>query len=56
MDSGNPITTCLVTNLQIIAAATEEKVFPRRISSITSAPGLSVSQTDLLTMNQIAHT
>jgi len=44
MDSGNPITTFSVTNLQSIAAATEVKVFPRPISSATSAPGISASQ------------
>jgi len=56
MDSGNPITTFSVTNLQSIAAATEVKVFPRPISSATSAPGISASQTHLLTMNQMVHT
>jgi len=54
MDSGNHITTFSVTNLQSIAAATEVKVFPRPISSGTSAPGISVSQTHLLTMNHMA--
>jgi len=56
MDSGTPITTFSVTNLQSIAAATEVKVFPRPISSDTSAPGISASQTNLLTMKQMAHT
>jgi len=56
MDSGNPITTFSVTNFQSIAAATEVKVFPRPISSATSAPGISASQTQLLTMNQMAQT
>jgi len=53
MDSGNPITTFSVTNLQSIAAATEVIVFPRLISSASSAPGISASETHLLTMNQI---
>jgi len=56
MDSGNPITTFSVTNLQSIAAATEGKVIASPISSATSAPGISASQTYLLTMNQMAHT
>jgi len=56
MDNGNHITTFSVTNLQSIAAATEVKVYPRPISSATSAPGISVSQTHLLTMNHIAQT
>jgi len=56
MDSGNPITIFSVTNLQSIAAATKLKVFPRPISSATSAPGISVSQTHLLTMNHIGQT
>ena len=55
-DSGNPITTYSVTNLQSIAAATEVKVFPRPISSPTSAPGISDSQTHLLRINQMAQT
>jgi len=54
MDSGNPITTFSVTNLQSIAAATKVKVFPRPIWSATSAPGISVPQTHLLTMNHMA--
>jgi len=56
MDSGNPITTFGVTNLQRIAVATEVKVFPRPISSATSAPGISAFWTHLLTMNQMGHT
>jgi len=56
IDSGNPITTFAVRILNIIAAATEVKVFPIPISSTTSAPGISASQTHLLTMNQIAQT
>jgi len=49
IDSGNPIMTFSGTNLQSIAAATEVKVFPRPISSATSAPGISASLTHLLT-------
>jgi len=56
MNTGNPITTFPVTNLQSISAATEVKVFPRPSSSATSACGISPSQTHLLTMNQIAQT
>jgi len=56
MGSGNPITTCSATNLQRIAAATEMKVFPKPISSTTSAPGTSASETHHLTMNQMAQT
>src|SRR5882757_5935385 len=56
IDSGDTITTFSVTNLQSIAAATEVKVFPRPILSATTAPGISASQTHLLTMNQMAHT
>jgi len=56
MDSGNPITTFSVTNLQSIATTTEVKVFPRPISSATSTPGISESQTHLLTMNQMSQT
>jgi hypothetical protein len=56
MDSGNPITTFSVRNLQSIAAATEVKVNPRPISSASSAPGISASQIHLLTMNQMAQT
>jgi len=54
MDCDNPITTCSVTNLQSIAAATEVKVIPRPISSATSVPDISVSQTHPLTMNHMA--
>jgi len=56
MDSVNSITTFSVTNFQCFAAATEVKVFPRPISSATSAPGLSASQTHLLIMNELAQT
>jgi len=57
LDSGNPITTFSVSNLQSIAmAATEVKVFPIPISSATSAPTISASQTHLLTMTQMAQT
>jgi hypothetical protein len=41
--------------LQSIAAATEVKVFPRSISSATSASGMSASQTHRLMMNRISH-
>jgi len=37
MDSGNPITTVSVTNLQSIAAATKVIVISRPIPSTTSA-------------------
>jgi len=43
MDSGNTITTFSFTNFQSITPATEVKVFPRPISSATSAPGISAS-------------
>jgi len=56
MDSGNPITSISVSDFQIIASATEVKFFRRPISSATSAPTLSASQTHLLTMNQMART
>jgi len=56
IDSGNPITTFSVSSLHIIAAATEVKVFPRPVSSATSAPGISASQSHLLTMNHMAWT
>jgi len=56
MDCGNPIMTFSVTTLQSIAASTEVIVFPEPISSATSAPGISSSQTHLLTMNQMALT
>jgi hypothetical protein len=56
MDCGNHITTFSVTNLQSIAAATKVRVIQRFISSATSAPGISASQTHPLTMNQTAHT
>jgi len=54
--NSSPITTFSVRSLQIIAASTEVKVFPRPISSSTSAPGISASHTHLLMMNQIAQT
>jgi len=53
-DSGNPITTFSVSNLHIIATATEVNVLLRPISSATSTPRMSKSQTHLLTMNLIA--
>jgi len=56
MHSGNPITTFLVTNMQSIAAAMEVKVFPWPISSATSTPGISASQTYLRMMNEMAQT
>jgi len=56
IDSGNPITTFPVTNLQSIATATKVKVFPRPISSAPSAPGIPVSQILLLKLNQMAQT
>jgi len=56
MDSGNPITTVSVTNLQSIGAATEVKVFPRFVSSATSAPVISASNTHLIMINQMAKT
>jgi len=56
IESGYLITTFSGTNLQSIAAATSVKVFPRPISSATSPPGISASQTHLLTMNQMAQT
>ena len=54
IDSGNPITTFPVSSLHIIAAATEVTVFPRPISSSTSAPAISASQTPIHTMNEMA--
>jgi len=56
IDSGKLIGTFSVSSLQIIAAATKVKVFPRPISSATSARGISASHTHLLTMNQMAQT
>ena len=56
INSVNPITTFPVSNLHIIAAAIEVNVLPRHISSATSAPGISVSQTHLLTMNHMTQT
>jgi len=56
MHSGHPITTFTVTNLQSIAAATYVKVFSRPISSATSAPAISASETHLFTMKQMAQT
>jgi len=52
--SGNLITTGSVNSFHIIAAATEVTVFPRPISSSTSAPDISASQTHLLKMNHTA--
>jgi len=54
MNCGNTITTLSVSNLHIIAAAPEVKVFPSTIESGTSAPGISESQTCLLMTNLIA--
>jgi hypothetical protein len=42
--------------LPLIAAATEVKVFPRPICSATSAHGISVSRTHVLTMYHMAYT
>jgi len=56
IDSGNPFTTFSVNNFHIIAATTEVKVLPRPISSTTSTPGISESQTHLLTKNHMAET
>ena len=56
INSGNPITTLSVCSLHIIAAATKVKVFPRPISSATSAPGISPPQTHLLSLNHVAQT
>jgi len=56
IDRGNPITTFSISNLHIIAAATEVNIFPRPISFATSAPGISVSQSHLLTTNHMAQT
>ena len=56
MDSGNPVTTFSVTNLQSMATATKVKVCPRPISSTTSASGILASETHLLTMNRMAQT
>jgi hypothetical protein len=56
MDSGKPITTCSVSSLQLIAAATELKVCTRPISSATSAPAISASYTHVLMINQMAET
>jgi len=56
IDSSNPITIFSVSTLHIIAAATEVKVFPRPILSAPSAPGRSVSQNHLLTINHKAQT
>jgi hypothetical protein len=56
MDSSNPITTFSVTNLQSIATMTEVKVLPRPMSSTIRAPGISASQTYLLTIYDMAQT
>jgi len=56
IDSGNPITTFSVSNLHIIAAATVVKVFPRPISSATSAPAISVFQIHPYTINCMPQT
>jgi len=56
IDSGNRITTFWVSCLHLIAAPTEVKVLPRPILPATSDPGISESQTPLLTMNNMAET
>jgi len=56
MDRANRIATSSVTNLKIITAATEVIVISWPISSATSAPGISPSQTHLLRMNHIGQT
>jgi len=56
IDSGKLITTFSVTNWKSIATVTEEKVFPRLISSATCAPGISASRTHLLMMNRMDQT
>jgi len=56
IDSSNPITTFSFSNLHIIAAATDVTVFPSPISPAPSSPGISVSQTHLLTMNHMTLT
>jgi len=56
MDSGNPITTFSVTNLQSIATTTEVKVFPRPMSSAIRTPGISASQTHILTICHMTQT
>jgi hypothetical protein len=56
IDSGNSITTVSVSSVRIISVATEVKVIQRLISSVTSAPGISASQTNLLTMDHISQT
>jgi len=53
---GNSTTTFSVSIWHIRAVATEVNVFPRPISSSTSGPGISESQTHLLTMNHTAQT
>jgi hypothetical protein len=50
------MTTFTVSSLQIIAAATKVKVYPRPISSATRTPGILASPTDRHTMNQIGQT
>jgi len=56
MDSGIPITTFSITNLESISAATAVKVLPIPIWSAISNPGTSASQTRLLTINPVAQT
>jgi len=56
INSCNLITTFSVSNLNTIAAATEMKVLPRSISSASSTPGISESQTHLLTMHDMTQT
>ena len=56
INQGSPIATSSVSSWHIIAAATDVKVFPRPISSATSTPGKSESQTHLLTMSPMVQT
>jgi len=55
-DSGNPTTTISVGNVHSVGSASEVDIFLRPISSATSTPGTSESQTHLLTVNHIAQT
>jgi len=50
------VSLSMLRYLDIIAAATEVKVFPRPILSATSAPDISESQTHLLPMINMAQT
>jgi len=53
LHSGNLITTCSVSSMHIIAAATEVKVLSRPIVSATSAPAISKFQNHLLAINHM---